>query len=1038
MKKIYIKQLLTAILLLCSTVVSAETYSGTCGTNVNWSLDTETGVLEITGTGAMDNVIYAPWNAYKDDIKYVSIGNGVTNIADDAFYYYESLTSITIPNSVTTIGNSAFECCDHLTSIEIPNSVTTIGERAFYNCSGLTSIEIPNSVTTIEENAFTSCDYLTSIIVESGNTKYDSRDNCNAIIETAINTLIAGCAYTIIPNSVTAIGDYAFASCSGLTSITIPNSVTTIGNYAFDYCSGLTSVTIGNSVTSIGQSAFEGCWGLTSVTIPNSVTTIGFCAFESCWGLTSVTIGNSVTTIGGSAFSECSGLTSVTIPNSVTTIGNSAFSYCSGLTSVTIPNSVTTIGNQAFDNCTSLTNIEIPNSVTTIGQYAFFGTAWYNNQPNGAIYAGKVFYEYKGIMDDTNIYIIEGTLGIADAALYGCTGLTSITIPNSVTTIGRSAFEGCTGLASISIPNSVTTIGFSAFRDCTGLASISIPNSVTTIGAGTFYGCTNLATVYNNSSLDIVAGATTHGYVAYYATEVITGNSSDFVFTTENGVHKLIEYTGSDTDITLPDDYNGESYEIAEGAFSNCTNITNITIPNNVTSIGESAFHGCTSLKSITIPNSVITIGDYAFNNCSSLANIEIPNSVTTIGNSAFYGCSGLTNVTIGNGVTTIGEAAFADCSNLTSIEIPNNVTTIGVAAFANCSSLANIEIPNSVTTIGVVAFSSTAWLENQPDGAVYAGKVFLEYKGAIPNNTTFTIKDGTLGIAEAAFLGDINLTSITIPNSIISIGGGAFYNCSGLAEIYSLAETPATIENDTFNDYSATLYVPAGAKAAYQAADYWKNFTNIVEMTPTEETPTEVTITIGQYGTATYCSPYALDFSEVEGLKAYTATGYNSSTGVVTLTRAQTAEDATGLFLMGEPGEYTVPVIEYSSDYMLNMLVGTLETTAVNNKTDDGNYINFKYTIGSESSQPMFYQFEDGSTLSAGKAYLQLPARLFTTTASKSISLRFDDGRLTDIDRVESESNDTQTIIYDLCGRRVSKPAKGGIYIKNGKKIIL
>ena len=315
---------------------------------------------------------------------------------------------------------------------------------------------------------------------------------------------------------------------------------------------------------------------------------------------------------------------------------------------------------------------------------------------------------------------------------------------------------------------------------------------------------------------------------------------------------------------------------------------------------------------------------------------------------------------------------------------------------------------------------------------------MFLEYKGAIPNNTTFTIKDGTLGIAEAAFLGDINLTSITIPNSIISIGGGAFYNCSGLAEIYSLAETPATIENDTFNDYSATLYVPEGAKAAYQAADYWKNFTNIVEMTPAEETPTEVTITIGQYGTATYCSPYALDFSEVEGLKAYTATGYNSSTGVVTLTRAQTAEDATGLFLMGEPGEYTVPVIEYSSDYMLNMLVGTLEATAVNNKTDDGNYINFKYTIGSESSQPMFYQFEDGSTLSAGKAYLQLPARLFTTTASKSISLRFDDGRLTDIDRVESESNDTQTIIYDLCGRRVSKPAKGGIYIKNGKKIIL
>ena len=373
-----------------------------------------------------------------------------------------------------------------------------------------------------------------------------------------------------------------------------------------------------------------------------------------------------------------------------------------------------------------------------------------------------------------------------------------------------------------------------------------------------------------------------------------------------------------------------------------------------------------------------------------------------------------ITSINISNGITNIGDYAFAYCSSLTSVTIPNSVTTIGISAFYNCSGLTSITIPNSVTSIGKNAF------------CVCTGLTSIE----IPNSVT------TIG--QSAFAYCSSLTSVTIPNSVTTIGESAFYDCTGLTEIYSLAETPATIENDTFSGYSATLYVPAGAKAAYQAADYWKNFTNIVEMTPTEETPTEVTITIGQYGTATYCSPYALDFSEVEGLKAYTATGYNSSTGVVTLTRAQTAEDATGLFLMGEPGEYRVPVIEYSSDYMLNMLVGTLEATAVNNKTDDGNYINFKYTIGSESSQPMFYQFEDGSTLSAGKAYLQLPARLFTTTASKSISLRFDDGRLTDIDRVESESNDTQTIIYDLCGRRVSKPAKGGIYIKNGKKIIL
>ena len=540
------------------------------------------------------------------------------------------------------------------------------------------------------------------------------------------------------------------------------------------------------------------------------------------------------------------------------------------------------------------------------------------------------------------------------------------------------------------------------------------------------------------------------------------GTNVNWSLDTETGV---LEITGTGA-MTNYKNYPASS----QSPWSNYSKyITSINISNGITNIGDYAFLNCTRLPSISIPNSATTIGGRAFFSCRGLTYIEIPNSVTTIGDYAFYNCMGLTSITIPNSIISIGSGAFYDCYYLTSITIPNSVTTIGDNAFNNCSSLANITIPNSVTTIGESAFQNCTGLTSikvESGNKKYDSRdncnAIIETatntlilgcsNTCIPNNitkigdhsfrgqgyiTSIIIPNSVTTIGDLAFYGCGGLTSITIPNSIISIGSGAFYAC-GLTEIYSLAETPATIENDTFNDYSATLYVPAGAKAAYQAADYWKNFTNIVEMTPTEETPTEVTITIGQYGTATYCSPYALDFSEVEGLKAYTATGYNSSTGVVTLTRAQTAEDATGLFLMGEPGEYTVPVIEYSSDYMLNMLVGTLETTAVNNKTDDGNYINFKYTIGSESSQPMFYQFEDGSTLSAGKAYLQLPARLFTTTASKSISLRFDDGHLTDIDRVESESNDTQTIIYDLCGRRISKPAKGGIYIKNGKKIIL
>ena len=215
----------------------------------------------------------------------VTIPNSVTTIGADAFYDCYRLTEVAIPNSVTTIRLRAFSKCTGLTSVTIGNSVTTIGDYAFDSCTGLTSVTIPNSVTTIGERAFSGCSGLKSIIVESGNTIYDSRNSCNAIIATSTNTLITGCKNTIIPNTVTTIGDYAFHGFKGLTSVVIPNSVTKIGEYAFYGCEGLASVSIPNSVTTIGERAFNSCYGLTEVTIGNSVTTIGDNAFGGCFYL---------------------------------------------------------------------------------------------------------------------------------------------------------------------------------------------------------------------------------------------------------------------------------------------------------------------------------------------------------------------------------------------------------------------------------------------------------------------------------------------------------------------------------------------------------------------------------------------------------------------------------------------------------------------------------------------------------------------------------------------------------------------------------
>ena len=330
--------------------------------------------------------------------------------------------------------------------------------------------------------------------------------------------------------------------------------------------------------------------------------------------------------------------------------------------------------------------------------------------------------------------------------------------------------------------------------------------------------------------------------------------------------------------------------------------------------------------------------------------------------------------------VTSIGYRAFSYCDGLTSVVIGNSVTSIGEDAFYGCSSL---------TSIGNYAFSDC-----------------------------------------------IGLKSAVIGNSVTSIGVGAFFYCTRLTSITSLipAEDLFTLGYSAFYDVNktnCTLYVPYGAKETYASTEGWNEFTNIVEL---EKPITEVTVTINQYGSATYCSPYALDFSEVEGLKAYAATGYKSNSQVVTLTRVQTAEAGVGLFLKGEPGEYMVPVIEGTDEHSLNMLVGTLEATTVN--STDGAMSNYKFTIADGDTEPMFYPFVDGTTLSAGKAYLQIPTAWLPATAQKSLSVRFDDGETTDIDELKGESGEVKTI-YDLQGRVVENPTSG-IYIINGKKVII
>ncbi|MBR6206552.1 MAG: leucine-rich repeat domain-containing protein [Oscillospiraceae bacterium] len=619
-----------------STIPSVFTDAGTEGP----------GILVIFG----DSVERVPDSLFAScqGMKEVRMPHGLTEIGENAFLDCSGLVEVSLPDTLATIGEYAFYGCTGLTEVTLPEGVRNVGTYAFCECTGLSEVYFNAAA------AEDSPDTYYSAFYDAG-----AEDGLRLIVGGQAaripSGLVSRCARlteVILAEGVGEIGASAFSGCTSLTAIRFPESLAAIGDNAFSDCTGLKELTLTGGLTAVGSSAFSGCSGITlirydaaaleeteslfsgvgqsapecRVIFGDKVDRIPDSLFRDCSGLTAATFSAPSAAIGEYAFYQCTGLTEVSVTGGIRSIGNYAFCGCSGLAEAVVPDGVESLGDYAFSRCTGLAEVRLPGTLKESGKYAFSYCSGLKTVSASEGVEKISVWSFYGCTGLTSADLSRTVTAVDTRAFYGCTGLTQISFPDALAEIGNSAFEGCTALTEVTVPGNVrnlggnafkacsgltravlsegtANIGAGAFRDCTGLTELELPGTLLTVSNYAFSGCTSLKDVYYNGTEDEWSSVRINDNNECLTEAEIhcTGAAGpEFLYEIRNGSAVVTGYTGSRTDIVIPDTIDGyQVTEIAEGAFAGNAAITSVSIPESVTGIGYGAFRSCTGLAEV-------------------------------------------------------------------------------------------------------------------------------------------------------------------------------------------------------------------------------------------------------------------------------------------------------------------------------------------------------------------------------------------------------------------------------------------------------